>query len=147
MNLDNVDLRAQPRAQWYAKHETVAVVIATCAGSVASREGANRYLPGDALITAANGDRWSVSRPRFDARYEPVAPLAHGADGAYRARPVPVLALQMPEDFTVRRSPAGDRLQGRAGDWLLQYAPGDWGIVEAVKFQRVYRRCDGGAAP
>ncbi len=147
MNLDSVDLRADPRAQWYVKRETVAVVFASFAGSVLSREGVNHYLPGDALITASDGDRWSVSRLRFDARYDPVPPLARGADGPYRARPVPVLALRMRHDFTVRRSAAGDRLQGHSGDWLLQYAPAEWGIVEAARFQRVYRRHGDGAQP
>ena len=42
-------------------------------------------------------------------------------------------------DFSVRRTVGGDLLQGSAGDWLLQYAPGDWGVVERTKFERVYR--------
>jgi hypothetical protein len=51
-----------------------------------------------------------------------------------------VLARQIPDGFSVRRSAAGDLLRGHARDWLLQYAPGDWGIVEDAKFRRLYRR-------
>jgi PGDYG protein len=145
MDVGAVDLRQDARASWYIKEETVQVEFARVAGSLASREGPNHYRAADALILGSGGDRWSVARERFDARYQAVPPLRHGADGAYRSRPLPVLARQIPQPFTVRRSLAGDRLQGSAGDWLLQYAPGDWGIVEDAKFRRLYRPCE--AAP
>ena len=88
---------------------------------------------------AVEGQRQQLSRQRFDARYEPMSPTVNGANGAYRNRPLAVLAKQITEDFSVRRTTGGDLLQGRAGDWLLQYAPGDWGVVEEAKFRRVYR--------
>jgi hypothetical protein len=40
--------------------------------------------------------------------------------------------------FTVERSAGGDLLRGDAGDWLVQYAPGDHGIVAAARFDSVY---------
>ncbi|MBM3346231.1 MAG: hypothetical protein FJY55_07040 [Betaproteobacteria bacterium] len=67
---------------------------------------------------------------------------AAGEDGRYRARPVPVLARQIHEPFTALRSACGDRLAGRAGDWLLQYAPGDWGVCEQARFAAIYRRAE-----
>lgn len=141
MDFESVDLRQDRRAASYVKHETVQVVFAPGTGCLASREGPNHYFAADALITGSGGDRWSVARDRFDQRYQPVPPLAHGADGAYRSRPLPVLARQIPEAFKARRSLAGDLLRGNPGDWLLQYAPGDWGIVEDGKFRRLYRPC------
>jgi hypothetical protein len=39
----------------------------------------------------------------------------------------------------LNRSVGGDLLRGNAGDWLVQYAPGDHGIVAAARFDRVYR--------
>lgn len=139
MDIEAIDLRQDPGALWYLKDETVAVVFARSAGTVASREGPNHYRAADALVIGSGGDRWSVSRDRFDERYLSVPPLRHGADGAYRNKPLPVLAKRILEAFTVRRCAAGDLLQGRAGDWLLQYAPGDWGIVDDAKFRRLYR--------
>lgn len=140
LNVDlNVDLSADPAARRFVKDEVVAVVFAAVAGELASRKGANHYAAGDALITGSTGDRWSVSRDRFDAKYLPVAPLPAGADGAYRARPVPVLARQMAAAFSLRRCAGGDLLQGEAQDWLLQYAPGDYGIVQDARFGQVYR--------
>jgi hypothetical protein len=50
-----------------------------------------------------------------------------------------VLAKRIDEPFTVARSVGGDCLYGEAGDWLIQYAPGDYGIVEKTRFQQVYR--------
>jgi hypothetical protein len=134
-----IDLARDPHARQYIKNETVAVTFATSAGAVASREGANRYAIGDALITGSTGDHWSVSRDRFDAKYMPVPPLAHGQDGAYRNKPIPVYAKQIHEPFSVPRTAGGDVIHGKADDWLMQYAPGDNGIVENAKFQKVYR--------
>lgn len=135
----NVDLAGDPAADWFAKDEIVAVVFARTDGELASREGPNRYSAGDALITGSTGDRWSVSRARFEARYLPVAPLRAGEDGGYRSRPIPVRAKQMAASFAVARSAGGDLLHGAARDWLLQYAPGDFGIVEEARFRKVYR--------
>lgn len=141
MDFESVDLRLDRHACRYVKDETVQVVFAASSGCISSREGPNHYGAGDALITGSGADRWSVSRDRFDQRYQPVAPLPHGSDGAYRSKPLPVLAMQIPEPFTARRCAAGDLLRGNPGDWLLQYAPGDWGIVEDARFRRLYRRC------
>jgi hypothetical protein len=143
MHFESLDLREDDSAACYVKHETVQVVFAPGAGTLQSREGPNHYQSGDALISGSGGDRWSVSRDRFDARYQPLPPLRHGHDGAYRSRPLPVLARQMPHGFTLRRCIGGDVLRGSPGDWLLQYAPGDWGIVENAKFQRLYRPAPG----
>jgi glycosyltransferase involved in cell wall biosynthesis len=145
LELDDIDLSADPAARHYVKNETVDVAYATCADELISREGPNRYQAGDALITGSTGDRWSVTRDRFDKKYEPVPPLPPGADGRHKARPIPVLARQMAEPFSVARSQGGDVLHGLAHDWLLQYAPGDYGIVENARFARVYRRPTAGS--
>jgi hypothetical protein len=140
MNLyKQVELRGDSQARTYVKNEVVAVRFATTNGSVASREGANSYHVGDALITGSTADHWSVTRGRFDAKYIPVPPTQHGQDGSYRNKPIPVLAKQIHEDFSVERSAGGDVIHGKAGDWLMQYAPGDHGIVQNAKFQKVYQ--------
>jgi hypothetical protein len=140
MEFEAIDLRQDVGAASYVKQESVQVVFARAAGSLASREGANHYQAGDALVTGSGGDRWSVSRERFERRYQPLPPLRHGSDGGYCSVALPVLARQIAHPFTVRRSAGGDLLRGNAHDWLLQYAPGDWGIVEDAKFRRLYQR-------
>lgn len=139
LELKDIDLTCDASAAPFVKHELVDVVFARAPGDLLSRVGPNRFETGDALITGSTGDRWSVSRSRFDARYQAVEPLQAGEDGRYRARPLAVLARQMHEPFTLARSAGGDVLHGLAQDWLLQYAPGDFGIAENLRFQAVYR--------
>jgi hypothetical protein len=142
--LKNLDLTQDANALRVVKDETVAVEFAASEGELLSLEGPNRYVRGDALITGSTGDRWVVSRERFDAKYLPAdAALAHGEAGAYRNRPAVVLAKQMNEAFSLARSASGgDVLRGVAGDWVMQYAPGDYGVVQAARFAKVYRRAD-----
>ncbi|MGF6756280.1 PGDYG domain-containing protein [Paraburkholderia sp. GAS42] len=144
IELKNIDLRIDPAAQRYVKDETVCVEFAPGDGELMSLEGPNRYTRGDALITGSTGDRWVVSRERFDAKYLPAAAsLAHGDAGLYRNRPAVVLAKQMDAPFSMARTAAGgDVLRGTAGDWIMQYAPGDYGVVQAARFAKVYRLAD-----
>jgi hypothetical protein len=143
LDLDNIDLTADATAARFAKREIVDVVFAEVDGVLISREGENRYLVSDALITSGNGGRWSVARERFHGKYEPLPPTQRGDAGRYQAKPIPVLAKQMQEPFSIARSKGGDLLRGLARDWLLQYAPGDYGIVECARFEQVYRRLTG----
>ncbi|PLZ03979.1 hypothetical protein CY652_03140 [Burkholderia sp. WAC0059] len=143
IELTDLDLRTDPAAHAVVKDETVEVAFAREAGELMSLEGANRYARGDALITGSTGDRWVVSRERFDAKYVPAeATLVPGESGRYRNRPAVVLARRMDRPFSIRRSAAGDRLRGAAGDWVMQYAPGDYGVVQAARFAKVYRLAD-----
>ena len=41
-----------------------------------------------------------------------------------------------------RSASGGDVLHGAAGDWIMQYAPGDYGVVQAARFAKVYRLAD-----
>ncbi|MGF6772123.1 hypothetical protein P3T18_004611 [Paraburkholderia sp. GAS199] len=142
--LKNIDLRHDADAVRVVKDETVTVEFAALEGELMSLEGPNRYAAGDALITGSTGDRWVVSRERFDAKYLPAnAALTHGEPGPYRNRPAVLLAKEMHEAFSMARSAqGGDVLHGTAGDWIMQYAPGDYGVVQAARFAKVYRRAD-----
>jgi hypothetical protein len=139
LKLENPDLDVDSAAVWAVKDEVVSVEFAVAAGVLESAVGLNRYAAGDALLTGSTGDRWCVSRDRFDAKYHPEPPTARGRDGRYRNCPLPVLVKRMTVSFTVERSAGGDLLRGNAGDWLVQYAPGDHGIVDAARFDSVYR--------
>lgn len=140
LHLEQIDLRQDPAAAQYIKTEVVQVVFAQAPGELVSLEGPNRYQAGDAIITGCTGDRWSVDRHRFDAKYQAVAPTREGQDGRYTAKPVPVLARQIHEAFTAARSAGRDVLRGEAGDWLMQYAPGDFGVCGKSRFERVYQK-------
>jgi hypothetical protein len=139
LKLENPDLAADGAACWVVKDEVVRVEFAPAAGVLESAVGLNRYAAGDALLTGSTGDRWCVSRDRFDVKYRPEPPALAGQAGSYRNRPVAVLAKRMSVAFSIARSAGGDVLLGDAGDWLLQYAPGDHGVVARARFDQVYR--------
>jgi hypothetical protein len=138
-HLSQLDLATDPAARRVVKDEAVEVEFAAAAGELMSLEGPNRYASGDAIVTGSGGERWVVSRERFDAKYAPEAGIGHGKAGTYRNRPSIVLARQMHEPFTIARSADGDILNGNDGDWVMQYAPGDYGVVKAERFAKVYR--------
>lgn len=141
-HLEAIDLAQDSAAALFIKTEIVQVIFAPEPGELVSLEGPNRYQVGDAIITGCTGDRWSVDRHRFDAKYQAVAPTVDGQDGAYTAKPVPVLAKQIHEAFTAARSAGRDVLKGEAGDWLMQYGPGDFGVCGKSRFERVYKKLD-----
>lgn len=140
LELRNIDLSTDASAASYVKTEIVTVTFARQDGELVSLEGPNRYHVRDALIRGSTGSRWTVSRDRFDVKYEAVPPTVTGEDGRYKARPIPILAKQISEPFTAARSAGGDVLRGNAGDWLLQYAPGDFGVAEQYRFTQVYKK-------
>jgi hypothetical protein len=81
-----------------------------------------------------------VARERFMEKYQAIPPTTAHDDGNYRSRPIPVWAKQMSRAFSIARRAGGDVLEGEAGDWVLQYAPGDFGACKAARFAAVYRR-------
>jgi hypothetical protein len=139
LDLGCPDLAADPAAIRVVKDEVVTVEIASAPGALMSAVGPNHYRSGDALVTGSTGDRWCVSRDRFDLKYRPCAGTRPGEAGRYRNVPVVVLAKQIREPFRVARTPGGDVLTGSAGDWALEYAPGDCGLVDQQRFAKVYR--------
>jgi hypothetical protein len=141
-HIDDPDLTKDSDAVWAVKDELVTAEFAVAAGTLESAVGSNRYEPGDALLTGSTGDRWCVSRARFDAKYRALHPTQAGHSGRYRNLPVAVRAKRMAIPFTVARTAGGDLLSGAAGDWLMQYAPGDYGIVAQDRFVSVYRVLD-----
>jgi hypothetical protein len=135
----NVDLAADESAHWIVKDERIQVEFALEAGVLTSGVGLNHYRAGDALVTGSTGDRWCVSRARFDAKHVPEPPTREGQAGFYRNIPVSIRGKPVDEPFRVARSAGGDVLDGAAGDWLVEYAPGDHGIVAQARFSSVYR--------
>jgi hypothetical protein len=137
-----VDL-GEDRAARRARKVSIAmhVEFAMADGTLVTREGPVAYVTSDALLSGIDGERWPVSRKRFDETYEPVAPLRPGKPGAYRKRPQVVWAKPLPQTLTVELGGVGT-LRGNAGDWLLQCAPGDLCVVGASTFAKSYELLD-----
>lgn len=137
--LKSIDLRNDDKAQTAQKRPVpVTVRFATSDGKLATREGWVRYVQGDALLTGQAGDSWPVARDTFLDRYHAEPGTRHGEDGTYVKRPLSVMVrrLEAPVSVVVGRS--GDPIEGLPGDWLVQYAPGEHGIVGQGIFGTTY---------
>lgn len=137
------DLAHEPAARTARKTAVpVDAEFAVAAGTLATAEGPVAYEAGDALLTGPAGERWPVPRGRFLRDYEPVGEGPAGAPGRYRKRPGDVRALRMNGPFTVTLPAGRGTLSGDAGDWLVQYAPGDQAVVAASIFAATYELVD-----
>ena len=110
--------------------------------TVQTSEGVVQALPGDAIITGIAGEHWRVSRARFAHKYQPVPPTVAGESGRYVSLPNRILALPMSEAFQVLLADGVSRLNGRAGDWLVDYGDGSLGIVSQPIFASTYEISD-----
>ncbi|SDC81308.1 PGDYG domain-containing protein [Paraburkholderia lycopersici] len=136
------DLSCDANARRYSKRQdTLLVEIASASGVLATLEGDIAYAPGDALVTGPAGDRWPVGREHFDTAYIAVPPTIQGQSGHYRRRANVVWAKQMTDEFEVTLGARGV-LRGKAGDWLVQYAPADQSIVAESIFAKTYVALD-----
>jgi len=133
------DLRTHPAARQVRKRPLpVQVRFARVPGCLTTLEDDVRYVAGDALLTGTAADSWPVQRARFLASYEATAGTEPGADGTYCKRPVVVLAVQLSQVTRVRVGGAADFIEGQQGDWLVQYAPGEHGVVGREIFDATY---------
>jgi len=117
----------------------VAVMFSDKGGVCKTKEGNVIYKVGDAILTGVEGEQWPIERPKFDASYEAIAPTKNGEDGLYCKKPIQVFALQMNEPFYVNVSWLDDRIEGKAGDWLVQYGADDYGIIGQSIFEKTYK--------
>jgi hypothetical protein len=134
-----LDAARDPRVRPVRKRALrVSVRFASAATSLATHEGAIAVSPGDAIIDDGQGRQWGVARAHFDAKYAPVAPVLPGTAGAYTSLPVEARAMQMTQPFRVQFIDGVSELEGRPGDWLLDYGDGSLGVVVAEIFVDSY---------
>lgn len=106
--------------------------------TVHTQEGIVHAKAGDAIVTGIAGEQWRVSRGRFPEKYRPLPPTRMGEPGAYLSLRTVILALQMQGPFEVWLADGISRLEGRSGDWLVDYGDGSLGIVAATTFANTY---------
>jgi len=115
------------------------VEITTHAGTIQTLEGEVTFLAGDAIVTGVNNERWPVQRQRFDATYMPSSGTQIGQSGRYCRKPQQVYARKMAKAFEITLSDDRGGLQGKPGDWLVEYAPGDRSVISDEIFLKTYR--------
>lgn len=95
-------------------------------------EGPVTAAPGDVVLTGVTGEEWPVARPKFESGYDVLQ------EGVCCKRPVLATATQMAQAFSVKVGWADEPIQGQAGDYLLTYGPGDFGVVRRDIFEQTY---------
>lgn len=141
-DLSQLDLASDPLASRFSSRPVrVQVEFATDAGRLSTLEGAVKYRTGAALLTGSRGERWPVERRVFDLRYVSDGPQPPGRMRAYRKTRLTVLARQLMRPFQTLGGAEHDTLTGHAWDWLVQYAPGEHGIVAEALFGDLYEPC------
>jgi hypothetical protein len=116
----------------------VQVRFTPVACSIRTNEGVVQARAGDAILTGIAGEHWRVSRAHFADKYRPVAPTQAGEDGNYLSVARRILAVQMMGPFDVQLADGKSVLQGKQGDWLVDYGDGSLGIVSQPIFDVTY---------
>ncbi|MHB8914721.1 MAG: PGDYG domain-containing protein [Thiobacillus sp.] len=104
-----------------------------------TQEGAVAYHKGDPILTGVENEQWTIPKKQFLAMYEPITPTINEIDGYYRKIPRQVYALKLDKPLDIKVGFQKNLLHGEPGDWLLQYEPGNFGIVAATIFEKTYR--------
>jgi hypothetical protein len=115
----------------------VKVEFAKKDGVCQTLEGPVAYRAEDAVLTGVQAEHWPVRRFVFEASYQPLPGRTMGEDGDYLKRPLVVTARRLDHSVTVLM-PSGGQINGKAGDWLLQYAQDDYGVVANDIFAATY---------
>ncbi len=139
--MNPADLAANPRRRKVRKRPIpVLVTFAESGGTLETLEGSVPYEAGDAILTGVRGERWPVTRQTFLDRYDPSVGTDAGRDGSYTRRPEILFAVQLaPGDDPVQiTTDSGGLLTARAGDWVVQYAAEDFGVVAPDIFEETY---------
>jgi len=102
-------------------------------GWIKTKEGEVRMKAGDAIMTGTEGENWPIPAEKFAETYDDLG------DGTAAKKNIPVFAKEMDQPFQVKVSWSNDLLQGEPGDYLVQYGPGDYGVVGREIFAKTYK--------
>tara|TARA_R110000824_G_scaffold29626_1_gene98435 strand:- start:56 stop:508 length:453 start_codon:yes stop_codon:yes gene_type:complete len=130
---DNPDLSQDPNAFETAKKPIpLEFSFADEDQTIETKEGSVRAQAGDAIMTGTEGEQWPIPIEKFKQTYDDLG------DGTAAKKNIPVFAKEMGEPFQVKVSWSDDLLSGEAGDYLVQYGPGDYGVVGREIFGKTY---------
>ena len=101
--------------------------------TIETKEGPVTATAGDAIMTGTEGEQWPIPREKFEQTYDVLD------DSTASKKNIPVYAKEMAEQFQVKVSWSSDLLQGEPGDFLVQYGPGDYGVVGREIFRKTYK--------
>jgi len=137
VNGNEIDLNDDPSALKVQKKAIpLEFRVAEQPETVQTLEGTVEAPAGAYIMTGTKGENWPIPADKFKETYD----IVSATTASKKAIPVP--GKQMQEDFFVTVSWSPDKLNGKPGDWLVQYGPGDYGVVEAGIFDETYDRLE-----
>ena len=137
VNGNEIDLNTDPSAQKVQKKAIpLQFRVTDRPETIETLEGSVEAPTGAYIMTGTKGENWPIPADKFEETYDIIDAWGDGGKASKKAIPVP--AKQMQEDFFVTVSWSPDKLNGKPGDWLVQYGPGDYGVVEASIFDETY---------
>ncbi len=122
------------------------IVFAAQTGVIQTLEGPVSHQVGDAIVTGTAGERWPISRERFERTYRPADQMGRmGRDGWFVKEPVVVQAVRAQADARVSLGGERGTLAAQGGDWILTGPAGDSWVVADGIFQQMYEPWSEGA--
>lgn len=119
------------------------VMFASESGICETLEGPVRYDKGDAIVTGENGEQWPISIEEFERRYRPLSKGKFGLSGRFQKASRKALAIQLTTAKSIILSGSRGVLEGRVGDWVVDYGGGDLSVVQNNLFESYYRPIKG----
>ena len=133
-----LNLLNNPNAKLAIKREiSVDVRFAKDSGILQTLEGPVPYSKDDAIVTGSAGESWPINRENFIENYIPLNVHIFGENGRYIKKLIKVHVLQIDKVVKVNTKEGGI-LNGMPGDWLIQYAENEYGIVRDDIFRATY---------
>jgi len=114
------------------------VRFAQSSGVCQTMEGPVRFETGDALVMGSQSEEWPISRAKFERTYTPVSETQFGINGTYSKMPREGIAIQLSAPRSIVLKDGRGTLQGRAGDWVVDYGEGDLSLVSSNLFFSYY---------
>ena len=133
INGNEIDLTIDPGAQQVQKKDIpLQFRIAEQPETIETLEGPQPAAVGAYIMTGTKGENWPIPKDEFEKNYNIIG------DNTAAKKPLPIPGKQMQEDFFVTPTWSPNKLHGKPGDWLVQYEPGNYGVVEASIFDETY---------
>ena len=88
----------------------------------------------DIIMTGTKGECWPIPLNIFVQTYETIAP------GKAYKKDLSIWAIKMTYIFSVKVSWSDSVLEGKIGDYLVEYGKDDYGIVDSEIFEETYNR-------
>ena len=108
------------------------------AGRIANAGGAGAIRYGRCASYRRQRRSWPAPRSYFDRTYSREAAGETHADGVYVKRAREVLAVELTAERRLDLTRGRGLLQGKAGDWVVDYGDGELSIVSQEQFAELY---------